>query len=102
MRTPRSVLLCSLFITAALALLVPENDRTTGPSIVLARNEDHHHQGTALLALNETDVLMGHGPTPPSYWTIDVVEGSGHAGLMVLHAIFMCAAFFVALPAGEY
>ncbi|KAF7976963.1 hypothetical protein HWV62_5028 [Athelia sp. TMB] len=99
MRPPRSVLLCALFITAVRALLVPENDRTIGLNNVLARNGDHHHQGTVLLALNETDVLMGHGPTPPSYWTIDVVEGSGHAGLMVLHVIFMCAAFFVALPA---
>ncbi|KAF7964815.1 hypothetical protein HWV62_18384 [Athelia sp. TMB] len=89
MPASRDVLLCSLLITAAHALSTSEiDDKVTGLRVarnILARDEDHHHHGTPLLVLNETAVLMGHDPTPPSYWTIDVVEGSGHA-----------------LPAGEY
>lgn len=69
---------------------------------IVARDGDDHHHGAPIMKLNETEVLMGHGPTPPSYWTVDVEEsGRGHAGLMVVHGVLMSAAFFVALPAGE-
>ncbi|KAH6915294.1 cytoplasmic protein [Coprinopsis sp. MPI-PUGE-AT-0042] len=69
--------------------------------------EHHHgnHHAQPLLALNETELLRFHQPTPPSYYTIDW-EGDGdssvdrHPGLMVAHAILMSLAFFVALPIG--
>lgn len=72
----------------------------TEPDLMI-RDEDHHHHAAPLLTLNETAILMWHSPTPPSYWTVDVVEGSGHGGLMIIHGIMMSAAFFVALPIGE-
>lgn len=65
----------------------------------------HGHGNVApVVELNETDVLLDHGPTPPSYWSIDI-DGHGgemrHPGLMVLHALMMTLAFFGALPAGQ-
>ncbi|KAI9447807.1 hypothetical protein H4582DRAFT_2137979 [Lactarius indigo] len=65
----------------------------------------HGHGNVApVVELNETDVLLYHAPTPPSYWSIDIDgHGSGekrHPGLMVLHALMMTLAFFGALPAG--
>ncbi|TCD66945.1 hypothetical protein EIP91_000723 [Steccherinum ochraceum] len=65
----------------------------------------HHHMGAPLTELNETEVLMYHAPTPPSYYTIDF-EGDGplnekrYPGLMGLHVLFMGLAFFGALPIG--
>lgn len=65
----------------------------------------HNHHAQPLLELNETEVLMYHQPTPPSYWTIDMVdhdpEHSRYPGLMGLHVFFMGLAFFGALPIGE-
>lgn len=67
--------------------------------------EHHHHNGAPLLVLNETEVTMYHAPTPPSYYTIDW-EDEGyqqrHGGLMIVHGIFMCLAFFVSLPLGVF
>ncbi|KAH9062182.1 hypothetical protein EDB87DRAFT_1559375 [Lactarius vividus] len=65
----------------------------------------HSHGNTApVVELNETDVLLDHFPTPPSYWSIDIDgRGSGetrHPGLMAMHALMMTLAFFGALPAG--
>ncbi|KIM90974.1 hypothetical protein PILCRDRAFT_58846 [Piloderma croceum F 1598] len=65
----------------------------------------HHDSHSApLLQLNETEVLMHHAPTPPSYWTIDIDEHdpgvSRHPGLMILHGLLMSLAFFIALPVG--
>jgi hypothetical protein len=60
--------------------------------------------GAPLTQLNETEVLEGHAPTPPSYWTIDVEEPGDqqrHPGLMAAHACLMSVAFFGALPAGR-
>jgi len=66
---------------------------------------DHGHGHAApLVELNETEVLLYHVPTPPSYWSIDIDDpdsGSArHPSLMLLHSLFMMLAFFVALPAG--
>lgn len=65
----------------------------------------HNHHAQPLLELNETEVTMYHEPTPPSYWTIDLVdhdpEHSRYPGLMGLHILFMGLAFFGALPIGE-
>ncbi|KAH8830714.1 cytoplasmic protein [Flagelloscypha sp. PMI_526] len=70
------------------------------------RDDTHMHHGghvEPLTMLNETEVLMYHSPTPPSYYTFDwedaSSEHSSHAGLMITHGVFMSAAFFVALPA---
>ncbi|KAL0070890.1 hypothetical protein AAF712_002111 [Marasmius tenuissimus] len=69
-----------------------------------ARDDHHHHQGAPLLELNETEVAIGHEPTPPSYYTIDWEEpehaSERHPGLMIMHGLFMSLAFFVALPIG--
>lgn len=64
-----------------------------------------HGNAAPIVELNETDVLLDHAPTPPSYWSIDI-DGyrsgqTGHPGLMALHAIMMALAFFGALPAGQ-
>ena len=63
----------------------------------------HGHHDAPLLELNETEVTMYHAPTPESYYTIDwegalAGEGTRHPGLIVMHVILMCLAFFVALP----
>ncbi|KAF8264950.1 hypothetical protein EI94DRAFT_1772521 [Lactarius quietus] len=90
----------------------PVNLAIWNPSFGLSKREDvdehghgHGHGNVApIVELNETDVLLTHAPTPPSYWSIDI-DGYGpgdtrHPGLMVLHAIMMSLAFFGALPAG--
>jgi hypothetical protein len=66
----------------------------------------HHDSHSAPLGqLNETEVLMYHAPTPPSYWTIDIDDHnpgvSRYPGLMILHGLLMSLAFFVALPVGK-
>lgn len=67
-------------------------------------NHNHNHHAEPLLELNETEVTLYHSPTPPSYYTIDW-EDEGyekrHGGLMIAHGVFMCLAFFVALPMGS-
>lgn len=116
MHCPRIVLLGVLISTAVQGVVAPatfpnetqsrELDAlVTNPKTkldVTIRDEGHHHHGAPSLTLNETAILMWHSPTPPSYWTVDVVEGSGNGGLMIVHGIMMSAAFFIALPAGEY
>jgi hypothetical protein len=78
-------------------------------SPLLYRDEHGHGHGhgnvAPIVELNETDVLLTHAPTPPSYWSLDV-DGyrpgeAGHLGLMALHATMMILAFFGALPAGQ-
>ena len=64
----------------------------------------HNHHAAPLLELNETEVMLHHAPTPPSYYTIDW-EDEGyekrHGGFMIIHGLFMSFAFFVALPMGS-
>ncbi|KAJ7507659.1 cytoplasmic protein [Mycena galericulata] len=64
----------------------------------------HHHAVAPLLELNETEVLIGHQRTPPSYYTVDWESpdqsSAHHPGLMITHAIFMSLAFFIFLPMG--
>lgn len=94
----------ALRITASLAtaLLLATLVRAA-PQLDMRDGHGHHH-GAPLLELNETQVLEGHAPTPPSYWSVDVDVGgpNTHSGLMALHVVFMCLAFFVALPACKY
>jgi hypothetical protein len=63
-----------------------------------------HGNVVSVVELNETDVLLDHDPTPPSYWSIDIDDHggeTGHPGLMALHGLMMTLAFFGALPAGQ-
>lgn len=64
-----------------------------------------HHHGQPLTEINETEILMWHLPTPPSYWSIDIENPDPTAprypGLVAVHVTFMILAFFVALPAGN-
>jgi len=74
---------------------------------VLRRDDDHMHMhhGAPLIELNETQILQWHAPTPPSYWSIDIVDRdpsvTRYPQFMALHVAFMILAFFVALPAGK-
>ncbi|PCH41301.1 hypothetical protein WOLCODRAFT_137309 [Wolfiporia cocos MD-104 SS10] len=64
----------------------------------------HSSHGQPLLVLNETEITMYHQPTPPSYWTIDLVDKlpgeHRYPWLMAVHVLSMSSAFFGALPAG--
>lgn len=82
-------------------------------SIVLAVTAQHDHghsqHGEAKTEWDEEDYLRMNPPTPPSYWSEDTRMRMSsdeelparYPWLMVLHILFMSAAFFVALPAGE-
>lgn len=69
------------------------------------RRDMHHHPGEPLTQINETEILMWHLPTPPSYWSVDIddhdTNASRYPALMAMHVLFMSLAFFVALPVGE-
>ena len=68
------------------------------------RDGHHNHHAVLLLEINETEITMYYGPTPPSYYSIDW-EDEGYeeryGGLMIAHGLFMSLAFFVALPMGS-
>jgi hypothetical protein len=70
-----------------------------------AHGHGHGHNAQPVTVLNETEVLLYHSPTPESYWTIDMdgvhPDEKRYPALMGLHVVFMSAAFFGALPAGE-
>jgi hypothetical protein len=81
------------------------------PPLLFERDGDEHGHGhghghaAPLVKLNETEVLLHHAPTPPSYWSIDIDDpdsgNARHPSLMLLHSLFMMLAFFGALPAGS-
>ncbi|RDB22739.1 putative membrane protein C3B8.06 [Hypsizygus marmoreus] len=97
-----------LTLVVATALLVANvrasEDLLAGEMLKRDGMHGHHNPHAApLLQLNETEVTMYHAPTPESYYTIDwegAGEGTRHPGLILTHIIFMCLAFFVALPIG--
>jgi hypothetical protein len=64
-----------------------------------------HGNAVPVVQLNETEVLLHHDPTPPSYWSIDIDDpdsgNARHPSLMVMHSLFMMFAFLGALPAGS-
>ncbi len=69
-----------------------------------AGHDRHSHHDTPKPDLNETEIEMYHGKTPPSYYTIDWEDAdskSRYPGLIMAHALFMSLAFFCALPIGE-
>ena len=65
----------------------------------------NHGNAIPVVQLNETEVLLYHDPTPPSYWSIDIDDpdpgDERHPSLMLLHSLFMMFAFLGALPAGS-
>ncbi len=80
------------------------------PPLLFERDDEpghgHSHGHVApLVEFNETEVLLHHGPTPPSYWSIDIddrdSESARHPSLMLSHSLFMMLVFFGALPAGS-
>jgi hypothetical protein len=81
------------------------------PPLLFERDGDEHDHGhghghaAPLVKLNETEVLLHHVPTPPSYWSIDIDDpdpgNARHPSLMISHSLFMMLAFFGALPAGS-
>ncbi|KAI0921369.1 hypothetical protein AcW2_006361 [Taiwanofungus camphoratus] len=114
---PLLPLLPALATAAAAAALVaaapPTHALREAPPVsheymLITRDGDHDHHGghhvQPVYDLNETEVTMFHAPTPPSYWTIDLVDRvpdqHRYPGLMVVHVLFMGLAFFGALPIG--
>ena len=102
---PILVVLISLFPTSpatAHAVSLISAERVD----IVARDggHDHHnHHDTPKLELNETEIEMYHGKTPPSYYTMDwedVDSKSRYPGLLIAHALCMSLAFFGALPIG--
>ncbi|KXN86383.1 hypothetical protein AN958_10245 [Leucoagaricus sp. SymC.cos] len=98
------LLLLALFSFQQSPVLSQELELRDTSRNLLARDGDHRHHSHAqpVLELNETEILMWHAPTPPSYYTIDW-EGPAnadkrHPGLIISHAVFMSLAFFIALP----
>ena len=85
------------------------NDHDSFSALLYGRDGDEHghsHGNAApIVHLNETEVLLYHDPTPPSYWSIDIddpdSDSARHPSLMVLHSLFMTFAFLGALPAGS-
>jgi len=77
--------------------------RQFASALLNKREGGHHHKGDPLPEIDENEVESYHPPTPPSYYTIDWEDKdheSRHGGLMILHGILMCLAFFVSLPMG--
>jgi hypothetical protein len=82
-------------------------------SLILAvaaqHDHGHSHHGEVKSEWDEEGYLKLNPPTPPSYWSEDTRMRMSseenlsprHPWLMVLHVVFMCGAFFVALPAGQ-
>jgi hypothetical protein len=86
------------------------SDKVTFPLLYGRDGDEHGHghgHGSAapIVQINETDVLLYHDPTPPSYWSIDIDNpdsgNAKHPSLMALHSLFMMFAFLGALPAGS-
>ncbi|KAH9998402.1 hypothetical protein BJV77DRAFT_1058788 [Russula vinacea] len=94
-----------VFLLPSIALYAADSV-VAGPSAIDNELGHGHNHGNAapVVQLNETELLLYHDPTPPSYWSIDIDDpDSGdkrHPSLMVLHSLFMMFAFLGALPAG--
>ncbi|KAH8106084.1 hypothetical protein BXZ70DRAFT_918164 [Cristinia sonorae] len=101
-------------LAAAFALAAPPAENGINLSEQLPSHEallykrdgehGHHHVGSPSSSFNETEFLLWHHPTPPSYYTIDFEDAASgeqrYPGLMGLHILFMALAFFGALPIG--
>jgi hypothetical protein len=82
------------------------SDETKAQPMPSSHGHSHGHgHGPPKVEINETDILLWHKPTPPSYGTHDFDDLNAtnrHPGLMGLHALLMSLAFFVALPIGMW
>jgi hypothetical protein len=79
---------------------------STPPQLDFFQRDGHsHHHSKPLLELNETDILLWHSPTPPSYGGVDFEAADSslpsRSGLIIFHVAMMCLAYFVALPIGK-
>lgn len=78
-------------------------------AVAAQHDHGHSHHGEVKSKWDEEAYLKLNPPTPPSYWTEDTRMRMSpdeelpprYPSLMVLHVLFMCGAFFIALPAGE-
>jgi hypothetical protein len=94
-------------ISLVLSILSAVTPLRASPTLFAVVSRDGHgHHKAPLLELNETEILMYHDPTPPSYASVDFAPFdpavTRHPGLIVSHVIFISLAFFVALPIGLY
>lgn len=103
-------------LAAAFALAAPPTNEARhdavlvrSPEADLARRDGdhmhgHNHHDEPKIVFNESELLLYHDPTPPSYWSIDFEDmtpnETRYPGFMVLHGVFMSLAFFGALPVG--
>lgn len=107
--TPSPLLLALALVSVLSAASIVSASSASGDDFrsgILRRDGHGHHNphSAPLLELNETEVTMYHAPTPPSYYTFDWEspgETNRHPGLIMTHAVFMCMAFFIALPIGK-
>ncbi|BGP16383.1 hypothetical protein JCM10213_004926 [Rhodosporidiobolus nylandii] len=84
----------------ASAMMGSDNSTAAAVTAEPSHNDQHahsHHQGPALLELNETQVLLHHSPDPPAYYEFDQTE-DGKPALLWIHVSLMCLAFFFLLP----
>lgn len=78
-------------------------------AVVAQHDHGHSPHEEVKSKWDEESYLKLNPPTPPSYWSEDTrmrmspdeVLPARYPWLMVLHVLFMCGAFFIALPAGE-
>ena len=98
------ILAASLLFCVALVQLQLSYAFPSSPDIGRSVNVYGKRDWIPLLEINETEITMYYGPTPPSYYSIDW-EDEGYkeryGGLMITHGLFMSLAFFVALPMGS-
>ena len=80
-------------------------------AVAAQHDHGHGHHEEVKSEWDEEGYLKLNPPTPPSYWSEDMKmqmsseeesPAARYPWLMVLHTLFMCGAFFVALPAGEH
>ena len=78
-------------------------------AVAAQHDHGHSHHEAVKSEWDEEGYLKLNPPTPPSYWSEDTRMRissdeelpARYPWLMVMHVLFMCGAFFVALPAGE-
>lgn len=107
--TPSPLLLALALVSVLSAVSFVSASPASGDDFLdgIIRRDGHGHHNphsAPLIELNETEVTMYHALTPPSYYTFDWEspgEPNRHPGLLMTHAVFMCTAFFIALPIGK-
>ncbi|KAK0230696.1 cytoplasmic protein [Armillaria fumosa] len=99
-----AVALSLLLATSSVDASLVVDDALPVDRLPAKRDDHHHHMGAPLAELNETEVTLHHAPIPPSWYTLDFENDPAtehqYPGLMFMHVVIMCLAFFGALPAG--